>query len=296
MDSKNLKVSKPLIAIVGPTASGKTALAVALAKKYGGEIICADSRTVYKGLDIGTAKPTKEEQAVVPHWGVDLVQPGELFTVADFQRYAKDKIDEIHQRGKVPFLVGGTGLYIDAVIYDFQFPPRNEKKIAKFQSKTREELIDYCIKNNVNLPNNPKNKRHLIHAILRKGVSLERGYKLEEGVIVVGISTEKRILRTRIMNRTEQIFSKDVVKETLDTALKYGWNNEALTGNVYPIIRKLVGGELTLEEAKQLFCHADWRLAKRQMTWLKRDRNILWLELSDAHTYIDQQLALLIKT
>src|ERR1044071_7035484 len=98
----------PLIVIVGPTASGKTALAIEIAEKYNGEIICADSRTIYKGMDIGTAKPTVEERTRVPHWGLDLVEPGERFTVADFKHYADKKIDDIRERGRIPFLVGGT--------------------------------------------------------------------------------------------------------------------------------------------------------------------------------------------
>ena len=111
----------PLIVIIGPTASGKTSLAIRLAKKYRGEIICADSRTVYRGMNIGTAKPSLEEQQGVSHWGLDLVDPGDSFSVSQFKDYARQKIKEIRSRGNIPFLVGGTGLYIDSVIFDFQF-------------------------------------------------------------------------------------------------------------------------------------------------------------------------------
>ncbi|HUC96116.1 MAG TPA: isopentenyl transferase family protein, partial [Candidatus Saccharimonadales bacterium] len=103
-------VDIPLVVIVGPTASGKTGLAIELAKQHRGEIICADSRSIYKGANIGTAKPSKAERANVPHWGLDLVNPGEYFSVADFKEYANKKISEIRSRGNVPFLVGGTGL------------------------------------------------------------------------------------------------------------------------------------------------------------------------------------------
>src|SRR5215216_6778680 len=113
--------AKPLITIVGPTASGKTSLAVELAEQFGGEIICADSRTVYRGMDIGTAKPSKADQKRVPHWGIDLVDPDQKFSAADFKVYANQKIKEIRARGHIPFLVGGTGLYVDAVIFDYQF-------------------------------------------------------------------------------------------------------------------------------------------------------------------------------
>ena len=107
----------PLVVIVGPTASGKTALAIELAEQHNGEIICADSRTVYKYMDVGTAKPNQVEQARVPHWGIDLIEPGDYFSAADFKNYAVQKIEEIRGRGHIPFLTGGTGLYIDAVLF-----------------------------------------------------------------------------------------------------------------------------------------------------------------------------------
>src|SRR3990167_2158954 len=110
-----------LLAIVGPTASGKSALALEIAKKFNGEIICADSRTIYRGMDIGTAKPSKEEQAKVPHWGLDLVDPGQRYNVHQFKTYAEAKTEEIKGRGKLPIIVGGTGLYIDAVLFRYEF-------------------------------------------------------------------------------------------------------------------------------------------------------------------------------
>lgn len=110
-----------VIVILGPTGSGKTGVGIELAQRIGGEIISADSRTIYKGMDIGTAKPSLEEQAGVPHFGFDLVEPGERFTVADWKEYAASKIAEIQGRGKVPIIVGGTGLYIDALVYNYHF-------------------------------------------------------------------------------------------------------------------------------------------------------------------------------
>src|SRR5690606_33063041 len=143
----------PLVVIAGPTASGKTALAIELAERFGGEIICADSRTIYKGMDVGTAKPGVDEQAQIPHWGLDLVEPGDRFTAADFKEYALQKINEIRARGHVPFLVGGTGLYVDAVLFDYQFSaPANEHERAKLEQMTIERLHDYCEYNNIILP------------------------------------------------------------------------------------------------------------------------------------------------
>ena len=108
----------PLVVIAGPTASGKTELAIRIAKKFNGEVISADSRAIYRGLDIGTAKPTSEEQQGIPHWGIDIVDPGERFTAANFKVYAQRKISEIRSRGHLPIIAGGTGLYIDSVLYE----------------------------------------------------------------------------------------------------------------------------------------------------------------------------------
>ena len=161
MDHDNVrKRMDKIIVIVGPTASGKTALAIDIAKRHNGEIICADSRTVYKGLDIGTAKPTPADQARVPHHGLDLVEPDESFSAADFKSYANQKIAEIRQRGRLPVLVGGTGLYVDSVVYDYQFgPPVDKKRRQELSTMTIEELHEYCHKHNVPLPENIYNKR-----------------------------------------------------------------------------------------------------------------------------------------
>lgn len=122
MSSQNtFKNSDKVIVILGPTASGKTGISIKIAKEIGGEIISADSRAIYKGMDIGTAKPSLEEQDGVPHFGIDLVEPGDRFTVADWKEYALKKIDEIRSRGHVPIICGGTGLYIDALVYDYKF-------------------------------------------------------------------------------------------------------------------------------------------------------------------------------
>jgi tRNA dimethylallyltransferase len=289
MDARNLEL--PLVVIVGPTASGKTALAIDLAKRFGGEIICADSRTIYKGMDVGTAKPTPEEQAIVPHWGLDLVEPNERFTVADFKRYAVDKINDIKSRGRIPFLVGGSGLYVDAVIFDFQFAPPAPAERRKLEKLNVEELQKYCINNNIVLPENAKNKRYLIRAIERASMTLKRRTKPISTSIIVGITTDRNVLRERIRGRAEQIFDDNVVNEATLLGEKYGWTSEAMTGNVYPLVHLYLKGELTLNEVKEKFAVADWRLAKRQLTWLKRNPFIVWRNLSDAKRYLEERLA-----
>lgn len=243
-----MDAEQPLVIIVGPTASGKTAVAIDIAKRYDGEIICADSRTIYKEMDIGTAKPSFEERKNVPHFGLDIVTPGERFTVADFKSYALEKISEIRSRGHIPVLVGGTGLYVDSILFDFDF------------SETADRTDDWR-KNP--LPN----------------------------AIVVGIATKKQILRKRIEARAEQLFTNGVVEEATRLGKKYGWDNAAMTGNIYPLIRDYCGGRLKIEECIEKFTTQDWQLAKRQMTWLRPNPFIEWCDLSEVRIYVDSRLA-----
>ncbi len=283
----------PLVVITGPTASGKTALAVSLAKEYGGEIICADSRTIYKYMDIGTAKPDSSDLNVVQHWGVDLVEPGEYFSAADFKAYANQKIDEIRARGKIPFLVGGTGLYIDAVLFDYKFGNKADEGLrSKLQRMSVEELQDFCKNNNIDLPENDKNKRYLIRAIEIKDVKVSKKGTPIDNCIVVGISTEKDVLRTRIMQRSKQIFDSGVIEESIFLSKKYGWDSEAMKSNIYPLMHKYLDGDMTIYEVQYKFEIADWRLAKRQIAWLKRNKYINWLSLGDASKFISEQLAI----
>lgn len=282
----------PLVVIVGPTASGKTSLAVTLAKRFGGEIICADSRTIYKGMDIGTAKPTKEERAAVPHWGLDLVEPGEYFSAYDFKKYADKKIHEIRSRGKVPFLVGGTGLYVDAVLFDYQFGPPADLALRRELSRMSiDELQKYCVEYHITLPENSRNKRYLIRAIEQKNMSIRSRNEPVGHSIIVGITTDKDVLRQRIHDRAEQIFDDGVVEEATILGEKYGWNNEAMTGNIYPLIQQYMQKKLSASEVQERFITLDWRLAKRQLTWLRRNQYIAWLSLDQAGQYVSDLLA-----
>lgn len=283
--------TKPLIAIVGPTASGKTALAIELAEKYRGEIICADSRTVYRNMDTGTAKPTVEERKRVVHWGLDLVDPGERFTAAQFKDYAVQKIAEIRSRGHIPFLVGGSGLYCDAVIFDYQFGPPSDGTLRKqLESMSFQGLYEYCEKNNIQLPQNFKNKRYVIRAIEQNSINNRRKSKPIKNSIVVGIATERDDLRRRIESRAEVIFASGAIQEAKELGSKYGWDNEAMTGNIYPLCRQYLAGELSLEEAKEKFVVQDWHLAKRQLTWFRRNKYIQWASVSEARKQITSLL------
>ncbi|MGV9002012.1 MAG: tRNA (adenosine(37)-N6)-dimethylallyltransferase [Candidatus Saccharimonadaceae bacterium] len=282
----------PLVVIVGPTASGKSATAMRIAEEFNGEIICADSRTIYKYMNIGTAKPSEEDRVKVPHWGLDLVEPGERFTAADFKYFAQQKILEIRERGHLPMIVGGTGLYIDGVIFDYEFIQSDAKLHKKLELLSLEELTAYCADNNVLLPKNQQNRRHLITAIEHQNISLKRLNEPIANTVVVGITTNSDELRARITIRAEQLFQTGMVEEAKMLGKKYGWNSEAMTGNIYRLVHQYLEGEFDEAELKRRNITADWQLAKRQLTWLKRNQFIHWKSLDDAYIYIKEQLSL----
>jgi len=285
-------LEQPLVVIVGPTASGKSALAIEVAKRFSGEIICADSRTVYKGMDIGTAKPSKAEQQLVPHFGLDLVRPNEHFSVADFKKYADQKIAEIKNRGHLPILVGGTGLYIDAVLFDYQFGASVNKKLrSELQQMSLEELYDYCKIHQINLPENYKNKRYVIRTIENFGKEITSNSVPVYKNIIVGITTDKILQRTQITHRIEQMLENRVVDEAIKLGEKYGWEVEAMKSNMYPLIHEYLENRTTLDDLKAKSITADWRLAKRQITWLRRNKFIHWMTLVEANTYLFDRLA-----
>lgn len=286
-----MESKRPLVVIAGPTASGKSELAMKLAEHFNGEIICADSRTIYKGMDVGTAKPNKRDQEIITHHLLDVVEPGELFSVYDFQQQAKVAIEAIRSRNKLPIMVGGTGLYIDSVIFDYEFPQKADRLRSKFANHTVEELQEYCNKNNIILPQNQSNKRHLIAMIERNNNKPRRRIKPLSNTIIVGITTDREDLYKRITKRAEYIFSHGVVEEAKQLGKMYGWDNESMTANIYKIIYQLDKRELTLDQAINKCIVADQKLVKRQLTWLKRNPFINWYSLSDAETFLFNTLA-----
>lgn len=271
----------PLLVIVGPTASGKTGLAIKLAKILDGEIISADSRSVYRGMNIGTAKPGIDERAGVLHFGFDVVEPDQRFTAADFQAYAKTKIQEIRNRNKTPILVGGTGLYIDSVIFDYKFNGSfNPELRTRLQELTIQELIEHCNHNNIELPVNRLNKRHLVRAIEIGGVNRERNSRIIDNCVVIGLSPSKAELEARIHERAYAMVANGVVEETSILTKKYSWDHPSMSGSIYPIISKVLRSEIDLDEAMKLAVRSDLKLVKRQLTWFKRNPHILWFESS----------------
>lgn len=241
----------PTIVILGPTGSGKTGIAVELARKIGGEIISADSRAVYKGMDIGTAKPTGEEMMSVPHYGLDLARPDQRFTVADWKAYAEEKIESIKSRHKVPIIVGGTGLYIDSLIYDYKFRGPTGEKVGDCEQKTCSD---------------------------RK--------QIKGKYLLIGIKWSTPELRDRLYKRIEQMFCPELYAEVKKLVHDYGWQCNAMKSDIYEFAWKYIQGELSLKEAKEKCFYEDWHLAKRQLTWFKRNKEIIWLELDKICSFV----------
>lgn len=280
----------PLIVITGPTASGKSVLAVELAEEYGGEIICADSRTIYKGMDIGTAKPSLEEQARVPHHLLDIVEPDERFTVHDFQQLARQTIVEIRTRGHIPFIVGGTGLYIDSVVLDYNFTNDDVELRRELSGKTVLELQSMIKTQHLAMPQNAQNKRHLVQSIVAGQHTPHAKKAPDDSTYVVAIATERATLEERIVIRVHEMFDSGVVDEARRLGEQYGWSSEALTGNIYPILKQVIDGELDRDAAIEKCIIRDRQLTKRQITWLKRHSFVQWKTLDEARTYLEDYL------
>jgi len=274
----------PLIVILGPTASGKTAYAIRLARLIGGEVICADSRTVYRGMDIGTAKPTESERAGVPHWGLDLIEPDQRYSLYDFQQYATAKIAEIRQRQHVPLLVGGSGLYINSVIYDYRlaggdYDPTTR---AELEELPPDELCRLIVKRGVKLPRDPDNKRRLIRSLERGGVSNNCGH-LSSRTIVIGIAMDKEKLSQRISERAEQMLERGLVDETERLIARYG-TVEPLRRNAYGVVAKYLAGQIHEAELIEQISTKDRQLVKKQLTWWRNPRwagDIMWRTLPE---------------
>jgi len=278
----------PLIVITGPTASGKSALALELAERYNGEIVCADSRTVYIGMDIGTAKPGAIDQARVPHHLLDVVEPNERFTAGEFQRLALKAIADIRARGKAPFLVGGTGLYVDSVVLNYTFSDTKVDLEARreFEDKTTSELQALLKSHRIELPLNIENKRHLVRAWEQRGINRIRKDAPSDDTHVVAITTDMNTLERRIQDRAHEMFRDGVVAEARKLGNKYGWDAEAMTGNIYPILKQVIDGEIAEADAIKLFVTRDRQLVKRQLTWLKRHDYVHWLNIDEARKYL----------
>jgi len=277
-----------LLAIIGPTASGKTALSIEIAKKFNGEIISADSRTVYSGLDIGTAKPSFAERNGIVHHGFDLIKPNERYSASEFKKYALDKIEDIKKRGKLPIIVGGTGLYVDCVMYDFKMPKSNLELRRLLELKDIHELQSIILEKELIMPENKNNRLHLITTIERNGEIPTRNDKLPKGWYLIGVKPDNSVLHKRILQRADIMFDSGVENEAKRVASEFGWDCPGLNGGIYMCLRLYATGEISLEQCKQQFLKSDKLLAKRQITWFKRNKEILWFsDTTNVNKWLD---------
>ena len=268
--------SRPeLLVIVGETASGKSDLALKAAKAYGGEIIAADSWTVYRGFDIGTGKPGQADRKAVKHHLIDVRAPTDGFNATMFKELAEKAIKNIQKRGKLPILVGGTGLYIDSVLHDFGFLPDSGER-EELNAMTLDELTALAKSRKIDLTDiDTRNKRRLIRAIEAGGQKPTKA-GLRPGTLIIGLKLDNEELRKRVEQRTDKMLAAGLEHEVKDLSEKYGWDIEPMKGIGYREWHDYFEGAQTLEQTRQRIISATMNLAKRQRTWFKRSPDIVW--------------------
>lgn len=282
-----IKEHQKTIVILGPTASGKSDLAVSLAKKFNGEIISADSRQVYKGMDLGTGKIAKKEMHNIPHYLLDIASPKRQFSVERYQKMAKRVAGKILKKNKLPIVCGGTAFYIDTLINNQQFPNvkpnlKLRKELEKLPvSKLFEKLKEINPERAKNIDS--KNPHRLIRAI-EIGISyptpLKRGTPSKEGEFLkIGIKKSPEELKKRIAKRLTTRLKKGMIEEVANLRKSgLSWKRLESFGLEYRFIAQFLQEKISQSEMEEKIKSGSWQYAKRQMTWWKRDKGIVWVE------------------
>ncbi len=285
-----------VIVIVGPTASGKTALTVELAKRIDGEVISCDSMQIYRNMSIGTAKPSAEEMDGVPHYLIDFVSPDVRYSVADFKRDAEEKIRFVLDRGKVPILCGGTGLYVDSLVYGIDYPEiefdqgyRDELMAVADSEDGLERLYGMAMKIDpdavLKISRNDKKRitrvLELYRATGKTKTELEResrknGVKYDYRIFAIGMDREK--LYDRINKRVDLMIEQGLVDEVKDIVKKYDKFPTAMQGLGYKEVVEYFDKKLTMDEMIQKIKQETRRYAKRQLTWFRKNKSIVWID------------------
>lgn len=282
MNQKKNKV----IAVVGATASGKTAYAVELARRVNGEIISADSRLVYKGLDIGTAKPDMDERFGIPHYMIDIVEPEVDYSVGLYANEARNIIEDIISRGKTPVIAGGTGLYFRILLENYDLPKINpDYELRETLSKLSfSELYEMLVNLDAEaaklvVQNDKRRAVRFIEIVKLTGspVSEARGLKEPEFEVEwIGLNYPREELYDRINRRVDLMIEQGLVDETKNLLAKHGRINNIINTIGYREITSYLDGELTLEEAKDKLKQNTRNYAKRQLTWFRKNPDIKW--------------------
>jgi tRNA dimethylallyltransferase len=284
-------VSAPLVAIVGPTASGKTDLALGVARQMPVEILVADSRQAYRRMDIGTAKPTPSARAEVPHHLLDLVDPDEPFTVANWVARARRLIPEIASRGRAPLVVGGTGLYISALVdgHDYASQPWSPELRARLAEELeadglvalvdRLRALDPEAAERIDLRNPRRVLRALERAEVGGGGVVPRATPYPGRVTLIGLERPREVLYRRIDDRARGLFTEDGLLDEVRRLLDAGYTIELtpMSGHGYREAASHLTGELTLDEAIAITARRTRQYAKRQLSWFGRDPRVRWL-------------------
>jgi tRNA dimethylallyltransferase len=296
----------PLIVVLGPTASGKSALGIELARRFHGEIVSADSRQVYRGLDIGTAKVTPQEQALAPHHLLDVADPCEVYTVARFQQEAIAAINGVLARGALPLLVGGSPHYIQAIVDHLQIPHIKPQPELRAQLEARPladlllQLAELDPQSAASIDrNNPRRVIRALEVCLVSGQPFSQQRGAAEPLyrsLLLGINWPRELLYARIDARVDERLQQGMVEETRDLLAK-GVSHERLDslGLEYRYISRLLRGEFATEaEMAQRLKYAIHDFTRRQLTWFRKDKRIVWLEGMDverASEYIQNFLS-----
>jgi len=275
----DMKKPPPLICVVGQTATGKSSLGLDIAKEWNGEIICADSWTIRKGVNIGSAKPSIEDQKLVPHHLINLIEPDQDFNAALFKNLASKAIADITNRGKLPIMVGGTGLYIDSIIYDYSFSkgsdPKTRQKLNKLDLT---QLLHKVNDSGLDISDiDVRNKRRLIRLIETNGTRpTKKG--LRDNTLMLGVSLDKDELKQHVISRVDAMLAAGLESEVQELFQRYGWQAEALKGIGYAQWKEYFLGSENLDQVREKIIQATMNLAKRQTTWFQRNKSIHWLE------------------
>ena len=269
----------PLVVIVGETASGKSDLALDLALRFNGEIINADSWSVYKGFDIGTAKPSREDRELIRHHLFDIADPLTGFNAAAFKRLAVGQINSTSRSGKLPFLVGGTGLYIDSVLYNYSFLPDEGPNLRPvYNAMGLSELAETARQHGYDLDGiDLNNKRRVIRLLENKGIRPTAG-SLRKNTIVIGKKIDRTELEANIAKRVDRMLSAGLEAEVKNLSAMYGWDIEPMKGIGYREFKDYFNGSKELAAVRQSIISNSLGLAKKQRTWFKRNKSIQWFD------------------
>lgn len=286
-----------IIIVAGPTASGKSELAINLAQEFGGELVCSDSMQVYRQLDIGTAKPTLKEQKLIPHHQIDLINPDEYYSAGKYEKEAIQIISEIQSKGSIPILVGGAGLYFRALMYGIsQIPPiplNIREKVACLQSKKGnfycwEQLQKHDPQGTKNLhPNDTARIIRSLEVFLATGISLNSFQKKQPFAkarypfIALALDWDRTSLYERINNRTLKMLKIGWIEEVEELIKNYSINLKPFQSIGYKEIVHHLNNHLKLENMIQEIQQRTRRYAKRQLTWFKKESKIEWLKPND---------------